>query len=881
MAVLICLPMFLSAQKKQSLIKRAYVNTVARYNYYFNASIKVQNAKRDAALAHIDDFNEVVHVFPFSTQDNLKNNLPAMDEAILKCNHIIHRRTSSKWVDNSWLLSGQAQFFKGDFFAALECFEFIARAYKGNSIRYEAEIWSIKSFLMLGKYDEAVALSSILMADPLFPKKFKKELHLVYAEGLIYQEKLIEALAQLEKAIPKVKRNEYRYRRHFVAGQLAMKIDKPNDAIRYFEKVTRSNAPYLFDFFARINMVRIHSSPTIKNYKKGRQILVSMIKDDKNLDLLDQIYYELAVIEMMTGDAELAIEHFKLALSSGQSNPKLKSDIYLTLAELYFNKEIFVQSQKYYDSAVQVLSPEIDGYADISNKHQILTSLIENLVEINLQDSLLKLARDPKFRTTTLNKIKEEELKKKEEEEFLKNNPLNDNRFMDAGTGGGGMGGPGQQMSFSMGFPFYDARLKTKGINDFKLAWGNRKLGDYWRIESIAKDDNNTITTQNKNEGVTDIPQDSVSNDKELTISSKNFPTDIHPDDISYFANVPFDLEEQKAAESIMGRCYFQAGSIYREKLNQPDKAVSLLEEMIRKLKPNEYRENVFFLLYKVHQSNGNIDKANHIFTLLEEEFPNSEFIEIIKNPETIKEKKTVKSPDDLLKDLYHQFYQHHLNGQLDSVEWYYKHAKSAFPANALEGQFDFIYAESRIKKGQKKEYVDIMRSISVNYSGTPIGDMAEERLTAFYRLFPDMAQSNDVPSSAPKKQPDIIYPYQKSDPLSGFHFVMKVDKSMDFNIIRIAFSDFNNDFRKNKPLKITTSFVGSTTRILVVSGFETLSEAEEYVKDIKINHQLMSKFPENFEKKEFMYISKDNFSILLREKAFEVYQNYFYKTYL
>jgi len=849
------------------------VNTIARYNYFYNANEMVKRAEIDAALAHIDDFSEVIHLFPFSNEATLKGNLPVMDEVIKKCNHIITRRQYSKWVDDSWLLIGKANFFKGDFFAALEAFEYVSTTYKNRPIRYDAEIWIIKTLIMLDKFDEAVALSDLMIVDKNFPKKLQKELYLVSAEGLIFQRKYPLAYDRLSKAMPQVKGKDYKYRRNFVAGQLAILNKKPENAISYFKTVTKSNPTYNFDFFSRINMVRMYTEPPLNNIKKGRRILSNMLKDDKNLDLMDQIYYEIGMLDLKQGDKKNALHNFTNALSSSKDNKQLKSKIYLIVAELYFENTQYANAQKYYDSAVQVLNSTSPNYEEISARHQVLTELITNLVNISHQDSMLRLARNADFRKTTLANIKEEERRRKEEEEYAKNNPFDNPPGFDSPLGM--QGGPGMQGAGSTvsKFPFYNQQLKIKGLEDFQKVWGNRELGDFWRIQSIAQTEKEDLEQQKEEDKKSDEEEDGEVEEKVV----EQLPSDISEEDAKYFTSVPFSKKAQETAELSMGESYFLAANVYREKLQEPLKAKLLLEQFLNKLKPNPYRENALYLLIKIYEAEGNSAKVSQLKAQLASEFPDSDFLKILENPDLFKEGKGQNTPEQKVVAKYTLFYDAYKDKRFDEAIEIYNQVKKDFPGNDLDGQFDFGYALILIEKKKLKEYYDIMVSISGNYSGTPLGDLASERVDAYDRLIGGVDNS----SSSSSKPTEKKYPYKKSEPKGEFIFIIEITRSMDVNMAKIAFSDFNRDFRSERGLQITTSFLDAGTRILMVTGFTSQEDVKKYINDILVNEKFLQRIRREANKEEIIFISKDNFTILMGEKKWTDYREFYIKNYL
>lgn len=855
-----------TAQAKKSFLKRAIINTTARYNYYYNANRRVEESQRTTAMAHKDDFDHIVSLFPFANEAVLKSNVPQMDEAIKRCNHIINRRQSSKWVDNAWLTIGKSNFYKGDFFAALEAFEYVASAYKQLPIRYEAELWIIKSKLMLNKDDEAVALTDLMIRDKAFPKQWKTELYLLSAEGLSQQGKYVQAFDRLSQVIKNVKRTDYKYRRYFVAGQLAMKNNKPQQALVYFNKVTKLNPPYEFDFFARINSVRLFSAQPINNNKKAKSILKAMLKDDKNIEFKDQIYYELGSIALKEKNTTAALQYFKKALENSQKNIQLKSRIYLISAELYFEQSVYDKAQLYYDSAVQVLNPELPEFEEISNRHQVLTNLIKNLVVIDLQDSLLRLAESPEFRKKTIESYREQERKKKEQEEFEKNNPFTnpDPNFATPGL----PGAPGQGNVVDSRFPFYNMAMRKKGEDDFVRIWGDRELGDFWRAASIAQVE--------KSESQNAIEKTKEENpDKEETKPQQiaKLPPDIKEEDAAFFANVPFTNEAKEKARYEMGESYYLASSIYRDQLQEEDKARLLLEKFEKKLPENPFIENAYYMLYKIYSAAGNTTKAEEYLKKLKKDFPSSDFIAVLENPEKFKENKPLETTEQKVALLYQTFYAHYKSGQYAEALKLYDTAQKVFPANEMEGQFDFVYALIQIEKKNNKAYIDIMQRLSANYAGTPLGDLALERVQAYNKIILNQVSEQTLNQAASK-----VSKFKKSDPNQEHHFVFLLPKSADLTMSRIAFSDFNREFRSDKGLQITTSFLNRGDRIIIVAGFQNKDQAAAYLKEVMLNTKLTNSLKVENDKQYFAYISKDNFAILLEEKNWDDYRDYFSK---
>ncbi|MBL7838422.1 MAG: hypothetical protein JNM67_12955, partial [Bacteroidetes bacterium] len=113
----LCVILLLLAQNlmAQGWLSRQWHNSVSHYNYYYNANLMVSDVREESLIAYKDNFKTVLSLYPIPVSADLKGNATKMDEVLKKCSHIIERHSKSKWVDDSYLLMGDAHLFKGDF----------------------------------------------------------------------------------------------------------------------------------------------------------------------------------------------------------------------------------------------------------------------------------------------------------------------------------------------------------------------------------------------------------------------------------------------------------------------------------------------------------------------------------------------------------------------------------------------------------------------------------------------------------------------------------------------------------------------------------------------------------------------------------------------
>ena len=113
-----------------------------------------------------------------------------------------------------------------------------------------------------------------------------------------------------------------------------------------------------------------------------------MLKDEKNLEYQDQIYYALAELSLEERDREAGIDYLKKSISSSVDNQKQKAKSFLRLADLYFEDREYEYAQAYYDSTAVNIAENHPRYDYITNMAESLGELVANLNVIELQDSL-------------------------------------------------------------------------------------------------------------------------------------------------------------------------------------------------------------------------------------------------------------------------------------------------------------------------------------------------------------------------------------------------------------------------------------------------------------------------------------------------------------
>ncbi|NJM15884.1 MAG: DUF2225 domain-containing protein [Bacteroidales bacterium] len=332
----------------------------------------------------------------------------------------------NKWMDENYLLMGKAHFYKGDYFLAMETFKYIVSEFPReiNSVK-ASYIWMSRVNIQESRFKDAEETLTLINAEEL-NKSLLTDYYGTLADYYLKQKKLEKAIEHLEKAIDSEKKKKTKTRWMYLLAQLNKKLGHDDEAYRLYGEVIKRNPPYIMAFNAAINQAIAFKGQG----DKGTDIIAElnkMLKDEKNKDFKDQIYYALANIYYKKEELDKAISYYQLSAQSTVDNLGQQSISYLALADIFYNRRNFITAQAYYDSSVVNLDTGYEGYDIILAKSTSLSNLVEALNEFNLQDSLQRLAAlDKASLDKAIESLIQQVIKQEEEEKLRKQREMED-----------------------------------------------------------------------------------------------------------------------------------------------------------------------------------------------------------------------------------------------------------------------------------------------------------------------------------------------------------------------------------------------------------------------------------------------------------------------
>ena len=121
------------AGEEPSKLSKFYHNTTALYNGYFNANELMEESYATLRQSHKDNYNEVLPLYDYVTVADPKVVYANLDKAIEKVTTVAALHEPSKWVDDCYVLMGEAQYLKQEFETAEETFAYFKDEFNPNN----------------------------------------------------------------------------------------------------------------------------------------------------------------------------------------------------------------------------------------------------------------------------------------------------------------------------------------------------------------------------------------------------------------------------------------------------------------------------------------------------------------------------------------------------------------------------------------------------------------------------------------------------------------------------------------------------------------------------------------------------------------------------
>lgn len=875
---------------KNTVVSRTYHNVTAHYNVYFNGkeSLKAGIIKINNSVE--DDYSKVLPLFKSSNPATATAANAEMENAIQKGSKLIQSHSITKkpkrrknrsqsyirfasreefnnWVDDAYILMGQAYFYKHSYASAIENFNYVVRKFPEDPSRYTAYIWLIRSYTETERYVEAFEIIQQLQIDEGFPRQLEGELALAtagyYARQLSYAEGIPFLSTAAEQADKKAEKLRYKY----VLAQWYNETGSPEKASQLFREISHMNPPYEMAFNARISAAGTFTGTG--DAEKLKKELRKMLRDKKNQEFRDQIYFAMGNISMKAGNGDQAKSEYTKSAALSVNNLYQRALSCLTLAQIYFDELNYKKSQSYYDSAMVVIDDQYPNYQQIADRYKSLTRLTDNIYTVEREDSLQRMARmDETSRNVLIDKwiaeANEKEVKAKQAESMK----MMDRNFFRQNESRFGL----SQQQEGAGWYFYSPTTVAYGKVEFERLWGKRKLEDGWRRSDKR-------LANEENAGLEEDSLQTVQVKKITDPKARAF----------YTQDLPVSDSLLNVSHARIRNALFTAGRIFKTDFTDYPRSIESFEELNRRYPENLFSLSSWFELWDLYTKQNNPERADYYKNLIAAKYPESKYAKYLLNPNYFIE---LEAKADSVNRLYQHAFLEFKNGQYSQAGKITDQILLMHPDSLLVPKVRFIKTIADGTAGSRENFSQLLNEYIAAYPKAETKPWAERILKLIqdstlvdYQKMVASGYLNDQIRNrellpANQKGADEFEGKFSYDEELLHYFVIAYpnDANVDLNRLKFDIANYNIDHYTKSDFDLETQSLNSNTTLLLVRSLNDKEQGLIYFRSI-IKRRNVFEALKNVKYVNFI-ASSTNFREIVADKDVTEYLKFFVKNY-
>jgi len=869
-----------SDQGKFGLPKRFIQNTVTHFNYYFNASNKLNEVLERAKEAFRDDYSQLLPFYNYTLDATAGDSIQLDSITYKSSTGVALHDLRGDWIDNLYLLWGASFYLQKKFDSAYLMFQFINYAFApkekdgyylaigsgrdGNSAlsiatkekkslpkklfseppsRNDAFIWQIRNFLAQDQFAEAASLIVTLRDDSAFPKRLQNDLHEVQAYWFYKQNIWDSAAVHLTQALSNATNLQEKARWEYLAAQLFELSGNHKEAEKYYGKVISHTTDLILEIYARLATIRADKDGGEKSIEKNAAELVKMAKRDKYADYQDIIYYMAAQMLLEANKVDEAMALLKKSTRFAGNDPSQRNKAFIQLAELSMARKEYRQAYNYYDS-VNLSDPAIKNPDAITNRKKSLGIIATHAEIVYRQDSLLRIAAMPEDQRKDFVKQLVKTLRK---QQGLKDEGPSASPFANPVAGNNSLFPTNQPKGE---WYFYNAASRTRGQIEFKAKWGNRPNIDNWRRSAVII-------------GMAGNPAGQGGNPTQQGGNVSGGSNELTYD--ALYANLPLTDAQLKQSNDSLQQALFALGKAYIQEMEDCPLGTETLEQLRSRFTAFQPMDEVLFNLYYCYNKNGETAKATAIKKWMTEKYASSNLTTIVetgRNPLLTQKEVATKTYEDIY-DLF-------IEGKFEEALKQKKAADAKYGKHYWTPQLLYIEAVYHIKQRNDSTAVNVLNDIVAQFTGSRLAEKAQTLIDVLGRRaqieeeLRNMVVTRATDSTAGKTGAPGIYkpstdttlykppPVAVNNPpkpakdsvitktntpyaynANEAHYVVLVLNKVDpvfVNEAKNAFIRHNRDTYYNKQFSVDLFQLDTDNRLLMIAPFANAADAITYM---------------------------------------------------
>ena len=678
------LPYEILTKKKYTLSRRAYQNTVSKFNYIFHANEELNEIIKDARAYLQEDYTTLI---PFYDYDLANTSKKDIDSIIYRCNaNVVLHDLRSNWVDDAYLLLAKAYLFHKNFDTAGSLLQYINYAfdtkeagmdipigsnlrntkgqfsiatkednkfYENRNIRNESMLWQARNYFEINSLNEGLSLLQLLKTDAFFPKRLQPFLFEQLAYGY-YQSEIYDSAANyLAKGLSNAPDKFSKTRWYYLIAQLWEKSDNLANAYTWYKKANSEAINPLISVFAKINLIKIESKQTKTPWIELAKSLQKMSRKEKYKPYTDILYFEMAKLAIQNKDIESANDWLLVAIKKNENGLTEKQKAFELLADINYKSSNYAVAKLAYDSLTLILKTNPD-FEKIALRKKWLPIILNNDITIQQQDTLQYIyTLRENLQKAYLNKWELNEKNKNEQlstlfideaqlaslaNEALINKGTNNN-IGSNGFGNNNGSGNGGNNNFSNNFGnntggYNTMNNQSQGVSDFYFENKNtveigkqnfsQKWGNRPNVDQWRRKTSSTIIYKSSNSA--DVAQSRYTTDSTSINTSSVSTTEIIKEKASSLQLINSKEALIKSTVELNKSCFDNAQTFLFQ-LNDFEKALPLYQKVINLNIDDVITERSLLDLASEYIHRGNRSASDSLIAIVEAKFPKGVYI--------------------------------------------------------------------------------------------------------------------------------------------------------------------------------------------------------------------------------------------------------------
>jgi tetratricopeptide (TPR) repeat protein len=714
---------------------------------------------------------------------------------------------------------------------------------KDKTAYTEGLIWLAKTQIKRQKWNTAEAIIRNIEFKDNLPEDLQAEMAATYADLYIKQGKYEAALPKLLIAAEETGDKQLKARYHYISAQIYQTTGDNAQALTHFERAKKYSRDFRMEFMAGLAIAKTAMITGKRSKESVMESLQKMTTEDKYQDVKYLIYFTMGEIEFNDNNTDVALEHFRQSNNYNSTDTRLKTEIYYSIANMYYNREKFLDSKLYFDSTLISMPQTDERYAIVKRYVDNLTDIATNMSIIQYQDTLLYIAdltgdeqKKAIYRLLETRSQNQDNNQSKQLPDSKSIIPRNNPNLV------------------TSNFFAYNQSAKTRGKEEFIKTWGARPLSDNWRKSSRSSG-----IAANFDGGVTQ--QQTDTEDKKVSKEEYN----------AFLRELPNNPVKKKETNDKIMNAMFNLGKLFRDKIENYAKSASTLENMHTRYGFTPYELDSYYYLYLDYLDLNNAAKAEEYKNKITRKYPDSKYASILNDPDYFKKQ---NSEEENLETYYKATYAMFERGEYAAAAARIEKAGSLFGAqNKYVPKFALLGAMCMGSKEGKDAYIKALSDVITAYPNTPEQIKARE-------IMRFLGGDKDAFKTVQIEDVDKIY--SKEDDKVHYVVVITYNLSEAENVnVKVSVSEYNKKNFKLERLQLGDASLNreDNSQIILIRKFENAQKAMEYHKKVMANQdEYISVKNINYD---ILPISQTNYRKMLSEGSAVGYRMFFEQNYL